>query len=530
MKMGMKRPYTLDQQLTMADNESSMKMQRIPAYGDLMHSDVIGSDRGLRFVNCSPIVNDQAGSDPIVTVEPRPFFDIDFDTLPGNPLEAIRNVYSLDFASARKTYYAVGDGLYDDAEVKRITFSLDTGYVGITHTPTFLIVVENKTNNSIIHSLNLFDNTLVTETLATGTSGDPVYLDGYIFLSSSPLNQTLFNSSLAVPTDFDLVNDYIDAEQFPDKNVFIAKHRNHIVAFGTQSIEFFSNAGHELGSPLQRNTSYATEIGAFWDSNTDGFRPVATTIGDDIYFLGVDKAKRVALYKLSNFRITKVSNTYMDRLFENYQGVLDYRAFRDSVKLMSVKAYGTNTVLCVFNTENSQTKNQIYVLHPEQGNWSEWTLPFYINGSNNIQEYNLEFTQTDGDSTNQTTAYVNSQGTGYKAKFLNQNSTKAPETIRSTILTGMMNFKNQYDKTWISTDVLGYYSLDNTSINLKTYRHSDYTSYTDHGYKMGRVLRMGLIRFRNLGRSRQIAFEVTISSDRHYIYEGMDIVYEQGLG
>ena len=130
----------------------------------------------------------------------------------------------------------------------------------------------------------------------------PVQLDGYLFLADANTND-MYNSNLDDPFTW-TAGDYISAEMQGDYITQLATNRNYIIAFGTGSLEVFWDAAVESGSPMKRNESGFKRVG--YVSNI-------CEIGDVLYFVGQDKNKSVAVYKLDGFKLERVSDEVVDR-------------------------------------------------------------------------------------------------------------------------------------------------------------------------------------------------------------------------
>lgn len=87
----------------------------------------------------------------------------------------------------------------------------------------------------------------------------PVVIDAYLFLAK-PSNQLIFNSDINHPETWTAGN-YISAEMYPDQIVALSKNNNYLYAVGSQSIEYFYDAG-SVTSPLARHDSAVQQFGA----------------------------------------------------------------------------------------------------------------------------------------------------------------------------------------------------------------------------------------------------------------------------
>jgi len=125
-----------------------------------------------------------------------------------------------------------------------------------------------------------------------------VILNSYLFVMDE--DGIIYNSNVDDPTVFAALS-FLEAERDNDKGVYLGKHHDHIVAFGTRTIEFFYDAGNQTGSPLNRRADVSYNIGcvsglSVWEN------------GDVIYFLGSKDAGQVQVYKLESFQVSPISN------------------------------------------------------------------------------------------------------------------------------------------------------------------------------------------------------------------------------
>ena len=127
-------------------------------------------------------------------------------------------------------------------------------------------------------------------------------LDGYLFVMDE--DGIIYNSDVDDPTTFNALS-FLEAERDNDKGVYLGKHHDHVVAFGTRTIEFFYDAGNATGSPLNRRTDVSYNIGC-----ADGLGVWEN--GDIIYFIGSNSSGQLQVYKLENFQVTPISNDSMN--------------------------------------------------------------------------------------------------------------------------------------------------------------------------------------------------------------------------
>jgi hypothetical protein len=213
-------------------------------------------------------------------------------------------------------FYAIDHDLYlQDMNLGTITrfvnaFPTTTGYfrtVGFcefqyTSTNTVVIVATDGTTLVTVDS---------TKTLVTCVDPDlpaphqpfPVYIDGYVFLSKTNTGD-IYNSDLDNPVSWTPGN-FITVETEADNVLSIMKHKNYLVAFGSESIEFFYDAGISSGSPLQRYEAAFHGI---------AYNGTPASCGDSIYFLGHTKEGGGDIFEIKNMTITPIGDVKMKKL------------------------------------------------------------------------------------------------------------------------------------------------------------------------------------------------------------------------
>src|SRR3990167_8620118 len=103
-----------------------------------------------------------------------------------------------------------------------------------------------------------------------------VPMDGYLFYTTS--DGKVNNSNLNSVTAYSAI-DFLSAQMYPDPTVAIARTKNTLGVFGTNSLEIFKNVGNANASPLQSIPERCVRIGT---NNQLGI----TTLEDDVYFVG----------------------------------------------------------------------------------------------------------------------------------------------------------------------------------------------------------------------------------------------------
>jgi len=134
-------------------------------------------------------------------------------------------------------------------------------------------------------------------------AGGGAELDGFLFVMDT--DGRIYNSDLNDVTSWSALG-FLDAQREQDAGVYLTKHHDHVCAIGSNSIEFFYNAGNPTGSPLARRPDVSYRTGAL------DFRNVFSS-GERIYFIGSEKIGTPGVYQISGFELTRISTDSLDR-------------------------------------------------------------------------------------------------------------------------------------------------------------------------------------------------------------------------
>ncbi len=270
-----------------------------------------------------------------VEVTQRPSIDIIEDATVLSLNDRGRGIYYWEENS--KLYIVHDDDLYESTQnstrIAEVTGIFSTGTERCTMLETVgvpkLIILDAENNKGweMDSSKNL--NQIASNFPTTITHGGAV-LDGYLFVMDE--DGVIYNSEVDLPETFPPLG-FLEAERDNDKGVYLAKHHDNIVAFGTRTIEFLYDAGNATGSPLNRRQDISYNIGcadgkSVWES------------GDVIYFVGSQSTGELAIYKLENFQIEIISTNSINSYIT--QGLV-YSSL--NAVMSGVSAMGNNTLL-----------------------------------------------------------------------------------------------------------------------------------------------------------------------------------------
>lgn len=215
-------------------------------------------------------------------------------------------------------YFQNDDTLYGDGYAN-VVGTMDSGSTPVTvaEMADYLVFIDHE-NASGWYMDNLENITQITDPDFPSTlAGGGAMLDQFMFVMDEV--GTIYQSNINNPAAWNAL-DIITAERYPDKGVFLARHHDHLVAFGSKSIEFFYDAGNPQASVLQRRQDVSYTLGCY-DKNS------VTSVGDVIFFVGVDTSGSVGVYQIEKFNITKISNNAEDALLTSAKQASDVFSF-----------------------------------------------------------------------------------------------------------------------------------------------------------------------------------------------------------
>lgn len=238
--------------------------------------------------------------EPRLLIESRPAFKVSVSNTSGTKIKG-RGIYA--WADNTTAYFVNDDKIYRDS-YSNLVGTISTGHqkCHFTQIGAQLMMTDPENSKAYTittgHVLSQITNVNFPTTLAHGACT----LNGRAYVMDTSSN--IYGSDLDDGTTWNSLN-VIEAEREPDKGRFIGKHFSSIVAIGASTIEFFDDVANPTGSVLQRREDVFYNIGAI-----DGRSVVES--GDVIFFVGSEKKGKIGVYKLENYRLTKVSTYSID--------------------------------------------------------------------------------------------------------------------------------------------------------------------------------------------------------------------------
>lgn len=271
-----------------------------------------------QYVNCFfDVIRNRTTQEKDQNIVKRAGLEVYGDALPDSSIRGIHYWEDYD-----KLFVAVSDDI--------VVYIASTGVIDTTLSAAFTTVsgdvgfTEFLYDNNVVRVVATDGTDLITITNANTvipcTDPDlptphlpiPIFLDGYLFLVKED-TADIYNSNLNDPIAW-TSGDVLAGEMFPDVITYIAKLNNYIVAFGSNSIEYFWDAANESGSPLQRNDTPIKLVGLL-----GGFAQA----GNRIYFIGNMNGANASIFMLEDFKIKEVANETIRKYLESVNTSLE---------------------------------------------------------------------------------------------------------------------------------------------------------------------------------------------------------------
>jgi len=179
----------------------------------------------------------------------------------------------------------------------------------------------------------------------------PQFIDGYMLLAD-------YNSGDIYNSDVDNVygwggGNFVSAEMWPDVITRLSRQNNQLVAFGSNSTEFFYDAANASGSPFSRNEGTVLQLGCV--------APFAVYENERfLIFIAQSEAGGRAAWMVEGFTPKKVSTEAVERVLDAAGSAIG-----------TAKGYGIRTKGHLFYVINLAAATLVYDV--EEKVWHEWS-------------------------------------------------------------------------------------------------------------------------------------------------------------
>jgi hypothetical protein len=281
----------------------------------------------------------------------------------------------------------------------------------------------------------------------------------------------------------------------------IAKINNYFLTFGSESIEYFYDAGlAPPGTPFQRIDTFVKYTGLISNNGK-----VLTQFGNSIYFMGHDKNGLVDIFHLENFKLTPITTPEVRRILQHNVSQAG------CVVYMNIVNFNGNNYLIIddnITTFYYGLETQFWGLLAFQNTTH---MPIY--GASSINEY--------GNGSifvlaNDNAIMYQFNPLTYQDNFVNYNC---------IITTSKQDFGNNNQKFMQSMVLyIDRISGTNAAINWQT---------SDDDYRTWTTARPVLIdqerpNLQQLGRFRARAIKLTLTANSAFRIWGIEVDYNQG--
>lgn len=415
------------------------------------------------------------------------------------PTEAVRGMFFWE--DQTKLYYVINNDVYTYNTVSGATgvisnvFGTTSGDVGFClfqySTGVSKIVVTDGTTLSTIDSAG---------TVVVNVDVDlpvhlpyPIYLDGYIFVAKIGTAE-MYNSNNDDPLAW-TSGDFIVAEMEGDNIVRLAKINNYIVAFGTNSIEYFWDAAIATGSPLQRNDS---------PIKLNTYLAGLAQFGNQLFYIGVNEGGQPDVYTLKDFKIEEIGSPTVSR----YLNTVSTNTTTWRGGIVSLKGH----TFYVLNAGTTKT----YVYDVDTKLWSRW-------GFQNESIFNLNSsTSVSSASTSYTVFCLGSTNSLYK--FSDTTYQDNNTTFSCVITTEASDFGTLNRKTMRKATVIG--DRPTASNNITVQWSDDDGSTFNTGLTTN--LNQSMPCVYRLGSFRQRVFKLSYSANTDFRIQALEVEINKG--
>lgn len=277
-------------------------------------------------------------------------------------------------------------------------------------------------------------------------AGGFAHMDGYACIMDT--TGALWASDLNSVTSWTATS-FGSANSYPDRGIGCVRIKNVIMAFGTESVQFYQNAGF-TPFPLENIPNMTMRIGA---CSADAIAHIV----DTVYWAGSTPQGGLSIFQYDG-TLTRISTPDIDNIL--------IRGGTTNLSMTTIRFYGRSFVLV-----NSGTTTFVYCV--EEKMWAEWssTTPLWykcagVSYGATFVNYAVHNVQTSGKVYIMNPAFhvYTDDGTAYTAR-----AQLAP-----------MDLGTNNMKFWGQLDVIADVESSSSSLSI-SYSDDDYTTYITHG-------------------------------------------------
>lgn len=278
-------------------------------------------------------------------------------------------------------------------------------------------------------------------------AGTFAHIDGFACIMTT--DGKLWASDLNSVTAWTATS-YGSANSFPDNGIGCIRYKQYVMCFGSQSIEFFYNAG-QTPFPFQKSSTMTVKVGAV---SADAI----TSISDTVFWCGSTPQGGLSIFKYDG-AVQRISKPEID-------GIL-LIAGSSAITLTSVRFFGRSFVVCIVGT-----RTMVYCV--EESAWHEWVsgtaVLWYkctaVSIGSTMVNYAISNTSTSGIvfTMNQASLVYTDNGFAFTA----------------TPQLSLMDFGTKKRKFWDSVEIVADMESSTSTLSI-LYSDDDYQTYSTWG-------------------------------------------------
>lgn len=323
-------------------------------------------------------------------------------------------------------------------------------------------------------------------------TGTFAHMDGYACIMAT--DGTVWASDLNSVTAWTATSNG-SANSYPDKGVGLVRNKNFIMAFGSESIEFFYNAGL-TPFPLAKSTAMTVKVGAI---SADAI----AQISDVVYWAGSTPQGGLSVFQYSG-GINRISTPEIDA-----QLIL---VGASNITITTIRFMGRSFVLVLAGATT-------YAYCVEEKFWFEWT-------STTPLWYKCAAVSMGGTMVNYAVSNVSTSGKVYLMNHASLVFTDDTVAYTARIQLPSMDLKTQNIKMWRSLGIIADTEASASTLTL-SYTDDDYNTYTTFG-SVDLAQTDNKITFYRLGASRKRGWVFSHSSATPMRLEAMELMVDIG--
>ena len=225
----------------------------------------------------------------------------------------------------------------------------------------------------------------------------PLYIDGMILLAKASSGDC-YSSDINDPLTWHSPN-FITSEISPDRVLNIAKINNYFIMVGSNSIEYFYDAGNPTGTPFARNDTFVKHTGLLGDT--------IAQFGNQLFMVGKVTNSMANVFLLEDFKLTPIATPAVRRWLQ-LGGNSSTRGFILSHSGHDFYVLVSSGVGCLyydiqeklwgkFSWKASTSTFNITNALGDTGSFSEGSV-FTVSGGNALYQFNSDYSQDGGTS------------------------------------------------------------------------------------------------------------------------------------